>query len=83
MRVTFIIKCALRLLSLRAVAILFQFVPIVVKLENSLYDPKAPDWEQFALPEYDPAEEITDEELGIKPRLSFVDRLRRPFGSGF
>ncbi|MBD5281601.1 MAG: hypothetical protein HDS33_01065 [Bacteroides sp.] len=53
------------------------------KMRDPLYDPKAPDWEQFASPEYDPAEEITDEEIGYKRPLTLNERLKRPFGSGF
>ena len=53
------------------------------KMRDPLYDPKAPDWEQFASPEYDPAEEITDEEIGCKRPLTLNERLKRPFGSGF
>ena len=54
-----------------------------VKELDPLYDPDAPDWEQFAAPEYDPAEEITDEEIGYKRPLTLNERLKRPFGSGF
>ena len=53
------------------------------KMRDPLYDPKAPDWEQFAVPEYDPADEITDEKIGFKRPLTLNERLKLPIGSGF
>ena len=51
---------------------------------DPLYDPNAPDWEQFDRPlDEDEDAEGKIEEYTYPPRMTLNERLKRPFGSGF